>query len=75
MKTKKDTTGFVETMFSHLPGMMLKLMSYYLGFKTAAKRGAEVFLEELVAQGVDKNTAEKLTNIYLDNARLLKHFK
>ena len=55
-----------------LPSLMIRFGGVYLRFKRNAKKGGNIFQKELIKQGLDKETAQQLTKIYLDGSNLLK---
>ena len=55
-----------------LPSLMIRFGGVYLRFKRNAKKGGHIFQKELIKQGLDKETAQQLTQIYLDGSNLLR---
>ena len=43
----------------------------YLRFKSKAKRAASIFERELLAAGMDREEAKKLTEMYLGSSRII----
>lgn len=75
-KSKNKRSGG-QFPLSAIPGMIplaFKLGVVYLKFKRKAKKAAKVFKKELIANGIDKNTAENLTEDYLRSSRFLRQF-
>lgn len=58
-----------------LPSLMLKFGSTFLKIKRDAKKAGKIFRRELIKQGIDKETAEKFTEIYLETSNIGKFFK
>ena len=58
-----------------LPHLILRFGGVYLKFRSEAKKGARIFQKELLKQGIDKETAEELTEIYLESSNLLKYIR
>ena len=58
-----------------LPGLMLRLSGTFLKFKREAKKGGKVFHKELINQGLDKEKANQLTEMYLESSQLANYFK
>lgn len=55
-----------------LPSLLFKSGGAFLRFKREAKKGGHVFQRELVKQGIDKSTAEALTEIYIGGSNIVK---
>ncbi|RLF33832.1 MAG: hypothetical protein DRN07_01490 [Thermoplasmata archaeon] len=53
-----------------LPSLVLKLGSTFLQFKREAKRGGRTFQKELIEQGIDRETAMELTELYLESSKI-----
>ena len=51
--------------------MGFRLGIVYLKFKMKAKRAAGVFERELLAGGMDRETARRLTELYLESSRIV----
>lgn len=62
-----------ELMPSLIP-LTLKLGRTYLRFKKDAQKAGRIFEKELRANGIDKNTAKAMTEIYLNSSRILRAF-
>lgn len=58
---------------SFLP-LILKLGKTYLRFKKDAQKAARIFEKELRANGIDKQTAREMTEVYLNSSRILSAF-
>ena len=56
-----------------LPRLMVRFTGAFLRFKSHARRGGRFFHKELLQQGVDKETAEKLTERYLEGGNLFQY--
>jgi len=54
--------------------LILKLGTTYLRFKKKAQKAARIFQKELRAQGIDKQTAKAMTEIYLESSHILRNF-
>ena len=54
--------------------LAIKLGFVYLGFKRKVKKAGKVFKKELIANGIDKNTAKLLTEEYLKGSHFFKRF-
>jgi hypothetical protein len=60
-------------MIPALPSLMFRLGRTFLKFKRNAKKAGKVFKKELIKQGFDKETAEGLTNKYLEGSDISKY--
>jgi hypothetical protein len=58
---------------SSAPSLIFRLGCWFLNFKRKAKKGGRVFQKELIKQGIDKPTAEVLTEIYLKPSELRQY--
>ena len=45
----------------------------FLSFKIQAKKGGKIFEKELISQGLDKETAKKLTEAYMEPSRIRQY--
>jgi len=60
---------------SSLPSLMFRLAGTFLKFKRDAKKGGHIFQKELIARGLDAETAAKLTGIYLESSNLMQYMR
>jgi hypothetical protein len=75
MSSKSGTTGnIVIKSAPSLVSLVFKLGFVYLGFKRKAKKAGKIFQKELIANGIDKETAKLLTEEYLRSAHILHGF-
>jgi len=51
----------------------LKMGMTYLRFKKRAQKGEKIFRKELKAQGLDAETASKLTDMYMETSHVMKN--
>jgi hypothetical protein len=51
-----------------LPSMILRFGGEFIRFKSRAQKAGGIFREELLRQGLDKATAERLTTFYLEGS-------
>jgi hypothetical protein len=56
-----------------LPSILFRCSGEYLRFRSKARKGGYLFQNKLIDQGVDRNTAERLTEIYLDGSNFFKY--
>jgi hypothetical protein len=61
-------------MIPSLIPLVFKLGRTYLRFKKDAQKAGKIFKKQLVANGIDKRTAEEMTEIYLNSSRILRYF-
>jgi hypothetical protein len=54
--------------------LVFKLGKTYLRFKKDAQKAGKIFQKELRANGIDKETAQAMTEIYLNSSRILRAF-
>jgi hypothetical protein len=55
-----------------LPSLMIRFGGTFLRFKRNAKKAGKVFKKELINQGLDKQVASELTDIYMEGSDLSK---
>jgi len=55
------------------PGLVFRFGKVFLSFKRQANKGAKAFRKELISQGLDKKTANDLTQKYLEGSQLSKY--
>jgi len=60
-------------MLPSMPKLTIRLAGTFLRFKSNANKAGKVFKKELISQGIDKKTANDLTEIYLDGSHI-KHY-
>lgn len=65
---------FAGALIPSLIPLVLKLGRTYLRFKKDAQKAGRIFEKELRAQGMDKETAKAMTELYLDSSRVLRAF-
>ncbi len=58
-----------------LPSLVLKFGKTFLKIKRDAKKAGKIFRKELIKQGIDKETADRFTEIYLESSNIGKFFK
>jgi len=56
-----------------MPSLMFRLSATLIRFKTQANKAGRVFKKELVKQGVDKEIAEELKEIYLEGSHIRQY--
>ena len=65
-----DPVKIFGMMLPSMPSLMFKFGRFYLRFKRDAKKGGRIFQKELIKQGIDEETAEGLTETYLESSNL-----
>lgn len=58
-----------------MPPLMIRLTGTFLRFKRDAKKAEKVFKKELKKQGIDKETANELAEIYLESSHIRKYIQ
>ena len=58
-----------------IPSLMFKLTGTLIRFKSDANKAGKIFKEELIKQGIDKDTAVELTEIYKESSHIRKYIK
>ena len=53
-----------------LPLLIFRFSRIFLRFKREAKKAGKVFRKELVKQGLDKQTASELTELYMKSSEM-----
>jgi len=69
---KSGSMELLGAIIPFLPRLFLKSGWTFLRFKMEAKRGGDTFQKELINQGLDKNTATRITEIYLEGSNVFK---
>jgi len=63
---------FFGLLLPSLPRLILRCGGTFLRFRRDAKKAGKVFRKELIEQGLDKQTATSLTDIYMEGSDLIK---
>ena len=66
---------FLGFLLPSLPRIILRCTGTFLRFRRDAKKAGKVFKKELIDQGIDKQTATELTDIYTEGSDLFKLIK
>lgn len=61
------------TMLPKIPSLTFRLTRTFLRFKSDANKAGKVFKKELIKEGIDKKTADQLTEVYL-KASHIRHY-
>lgn len=62
-------------MLPSAPSLMFRLSGTFLRFKREANKAGKVFRKELINQGIDKETAIKLTLIYMESSHIRRYIQ
>ena len=57
-----------------LPSLTIRLGATFLRFKKNAQKAEKVFRKELISQGLDKQTANDLTEKYMEGSKIQRFF-
>jgi hypothetical protein len=69
-KEREGVSKFFNILLPFLPKLLFKFSITFLKFKRSAKKAEKVFRKELVEQGIDKQTASELTEIYMKSSKI-----
>ena len=58
-----------------IPSLMFRLTGTFIRFKSDANKAGKVFKKELIKQGIDKETADELTGIYMESSHIRKYIQ
>jgi len=58
-----------------MPSLMFRLTGTLLRFKGQANKAGKVFKKELIAQGIDEDTATELTETYMQGSHIRQYIK
>ena len=58
-----------------LPKLLFKFSIDFLKFKRAANNAGKIFRKELMRQGLDKQTASELTQIYMKGSEIKNYMQ
>jgi hypothetical protein len=65
---------FAGILLPSLLPLIFKLGRTYLRFKKDAQKAAKIFEKELRANGMDKQTAREMTEVYISSSKILSYF-
>ena len=71
-KESNDPVQFVARIMTFLPYIILRSGTAWLSFKRQAKKGNKIFYDELLKQGLDRETAKLFTQQYIEGSNLIK---
>jgi len=72
---RESTIKFFGILLPFLPKLLFKLSITFLKFKRRAKTAEKVFRKELVEQGLDRQTASELTEIYMNSSKIKNYIQ
>ena len=58
-----------------IPSLMFRLTGTIIQFKSRANKAGKVFKNELIKQGIDRETADELTLIYMESSHIRKYIQ
>jgi hypothetical protein len=69
---KREINGIkiFGVIFPFLPKLLFKFSITFLRFKRRAKKAGKTFRKELMKQGLNKQTASELTEIYMKGSQI-----
>ena len=62
-------------MIPSMPSLMFRLTGTFIRFKSDANKAGKVFKKELIKQGIDKETADELTRVYMESSHIRKYIQ
>lgn len=69
---KRNPVKSLGILIPLLPSLILRFAGEFIRFKSRAQKAGRIFQDELLRQGLDKTTAERLTAFYLEGSDLFK---
>ena len=60
---------------SSAPKLFIRFAPLFIRIRKQAKKGGEIFHKELLDQGIDSDTAERLTAIYMEGSDFMSFFR
>ncbi len=58
-----------------IPSLMFRLTGTLIQFKSKANKAGKVFKNELIKQGIDRETADELTLIYMESSHIRRYIQ
>ena len=65
----------IGMMIPLIPSLMFRLTGTLIQFKSRANKAGKVFKNELIKQGIDRETADELTLIYMESSHIRKYIQ
>jgi len=72
---KVDPIKIFGIMLPSMPSLTFRLAKSFLRLKGQANKAGRVFKKELIKQGLDKETASELTNIYMQSSHIRNYIQ
>lgn len=74
---KREMRGMKKfgVLLPFLPKLLFKFSIAFLRFKKVAKKAGKIFEKELMEQGLDKQTASELTQIYMKGSEIRNYIQ
>jgi hypothetical protein len=74
-EVKRNPVKIIGILIPLLPSLILRFGGEFIRFKSRAQKAGRIFQDELLRQGLDKTTAERLTEFYLEGSDPFKLFQ
>ena len=58
-----------------MPSLMIRLSGTFLRFKRSSNKAGKVFKKELIKQGLNKEIANGLTEVYMEGSRIRNYIQ
>ena len=65
---QRDIPKMLGFLIPLLPSLIFRFGGEFIRFRSRARKGASVFQEELLRQGLDETTAARLASLYLEGS-------
>jgi hypothetical protein len=65
----------IGMMIPLIPSLMFRLTGTLIQFKSKANKAGKVFKNELIKQGIDREIADELTQIYMESSHIRKYIQ
>jgi len=65
-EAKRNPVKIIGLLIPLIPSLILRFAGEFIRFKSRAQKAGRIFQDELLRQGLDKTTAERLTAFYLE---------
>ena len=64
----RNPVKIVGILIPLIPSLLLRFAGEFIRFKSRAQKAGRIFQDELLRQGLDRTTAERLTAFYLEGS-------
>jgi len=68
MTKQEDLPRMLGFIIPLLPALLFRFGREFLRFRSRARKGASIFQDELLRQGIDEVTATRLASLYLEGS-------